>query len=76
MENPTTTATLTLFSIRADFMGCEYGSLFIVAAEDESEASELVRARVDCPSTMIESCHPIGTTDLFDDPMVVEQFVK
>ena len=71
----TTTSNLTLFSVRADFMGCEYGSLFIVAAGDESEASELVIARIDRDSAKVESCDPIGTTDRFEDPMVVEQFV-
>ena len=75
MSNDTTTGTLTLFSVRADFMGCEYGSLFIVAAGDESEASELVIARIDRDSAKVESCDPIGTTDRFEDPMVVEQFV-
>ena len=74
----TTTSNLTLFSVRADFMGCDYGSLFIVAAGDESEASDLVIARLDRGSAAyaveIESCNPIGTTDRFDDPMVVEQF--
>ena len=75
METTTTTATLTLFSVRADFMGCEYGSLFIVAANDSIEACQVVIARVDRKSTMIESCDPIGTTDRFDGPMVVEQFV-
>ena len=74
----TTTSNLTLFSVRADFMGCEYGSLFIVAANDSSEAERLVVDRLDRGSAAyaveVESCDPIGTTDRFDGPMVVEQF--
>ncbi len=35
--------TLTLFSIRADYRGCEYGCLFIVAADGAFSATELVR---------------------------------
>ena len=65
---------LTLFSVRADFMGCEYGSLFIVAANCEATARALVLARIDMPTAVIESCHPIGTTDLFDEAQVVDQF--
>jgi len=65
---------LTLFSVRADFMGCEYGSLFIVAANCEATARALVLADIDRRTAVIESCHPIGTTDLFDEAQVVDQF--
>ena len=75
MENDTTFAALTLFSVRADYSGCEYGSLFIVAAKDESEAGDLVHARFDWPIDLtIERCDPIGTTTQFGDPQVVDGF--
>jgi hypothetical protein len=78
MENDTNYPSLTLFSVRADYMGCEYGSLFIVAAEIANDAADIVRARLDRGATdmavTIESCDPIGTTTPFDGPMVVEQF--
>ena len=76
MENDTTTTVLTIFSVRADYTGCEYGSLFIVAAKDASEAEDLVRARFDWTMDVtIEQCDPIGTADSrFDDPQVVDGF--
>lgn len=75
MEENTTNPVLTLFSVRADYMGCEYGSLFIVAAKDAEEAESFVRARFDWTyDVTIERCDPIGTTDMFADPMVVDQF--
>lgn len=78
MENDTNYPSQTLFSVRADYMGCEYGSLFIVAAEIANDAADLVRGRIGGGETdmaiTIESCDPIGTTTQFDGPMVVEQF--
>jgi len=67
---------LTLFSVRADYMGCEYGSLFIVAANCEATARAIVLARIEDWSydVKIESCRPIGTTDLFDEAQVVDKF--
>jgi hypothetical protein len=70
--------TLTLFSIRADYRGCEYGSLFIVAADGAFSATELVRnslqtGEYDC-GVKIDSCKPIGTTTLYDAPRVVDNF--
>jgi len=66
--------SLDLFSVRADYVGCEYGSLFIVAAPDASHAEDMVRAQIDWCDAKIESCHKIGTSDMFDDPQVVDQF--
>lgn len=66
--------SLDLFSVRADYVGCEYGSLFIVAANDAAEAEDIVRAQMDWTDVKIESCHKIGTSDMYDDPMVVDQF--
>jgi hypothetical protein len=74
MEENTTNTVLTLFSVRADYVGCEYGSLFIVAAPDASHAEDIVRAQFDWCDATIERCDPIGTTDMFADPMVVDQF--
>jgi len=67
--------TLTLFSIRADFRGCEYGCLYIVAADGAFSATELVRdsLQIDDP-IKIQSCEPIGTTTLYDAPRVVDNF--
>ena len=69
---------LNLFAVRADYMGCEYGSLFVVASEIANDAADIVRARIDGGDTdmrvEITSCHPMGTTTMFDSPMVVEQF--
>ncbi len=69
---------LILFSIRADFRGSEYGSLFIVAADDAFSATELVRNDLqrgdsDC-GVEIGSHEPIGTTTLYDTPRVVDNF--
>ena len=70
--------TLTLFSIRADFRGCEYGSLFIVAADGAFSATELVRDSLQTGEydreVKIDSCEPIGTTTLYDTPRVVDNF--
>jgi len=70
--------TLTLFSIRADYHGCEYGSLFIVAADGAFTATELVRDSLqrgdsDCGVT-IDQIWTIGTTTLYDAPRVVDNF--
>ena len=69
---------LTLFSIRADFRGCEYGSLFIVAADGAFTATELVRDSLQFGEydreVKIQSCEPIGTTTLYDAPRVVDNF--
>ena len=70
--------TLTLFSIRADFRGCEYGCLYIVAADGAFTATELVRdslqiGEYNC-EVKIQSCEPIGTTTLYDAPRVVDNF--
>lgn len=69
---------LNLFSVRADYMGCEYGSLFIVAADNPTTAQELVKARLDRGETdmgvTIDSCERLGTTTLFDCQRVVDQF--
>jgi len=69
---------LTLFSVRADFRGCEYGCLYIVATDGAFTATELVR---DSHQTgeydrevKIDSCEPIGTTTLYDAPRVVDNF--
>jgi len=74
MEENTTNPVLTLFSVRADYVGCEYGSLFIVAANCEATARDLVLASLDRRTAVVESCHPIGTTDLFDEAQVVDEF--
>ena len=71
--------TLTLFSIRADYHGREHGSLFIVAADDASSATELVRESLQRRCVYlhlfeIDSCEPIGTSDLYDAPRVVDNF--
>ena len=70
--------TLTLFSIRADYHGCEYGSLFIVAADGAFTATELVRDTLQMGEydrgVKIDSCEPIGTTTLYDAPRVVDNF--
>lgn len=66
--------SLDLFSIRADYMGCEYGSLFIVAANCEATARALVLDILDRPTAVVESCRLIGTTDLFDEAQVVDEF--
>ena len=70
--------TLTLFSIRTDYHGCEYGSLFIVAANGAFSATELVRndlqrGESDC-GVKIDSCEPIGTTTLYDTRRIVDNF--
>ena len=71
--------TLTLFSIRANYHGSEYGSLFIVAADGASSATELVRDSLQrgcvyLHTFQIDSCEPIGTTTLYDAPRVVDNF--
>lgn len=67
---------MTLFTVAAHYTGCEYGSLFIVAAKDASEAKDLVRAwlgRIE--DVTIEQCDPIGTADSrFNEPQVVDGF--
>jgi hypothetical protein len=70
--------TLTLFSIRADYRGCEYGCLFIVAADGAFTATELVRNSLqrgdsDC-GVEIDSCGPIGTTTIYPSPRIVDNF--
>ena len=71
--------TMTLFTVRADYMRMEYGSLFTVAATEASEAEDLVRAKIqyywDLEVT-IKKCDPIGTADnRFDEPQIVEYFM-
>ncbi len=70
--------TLTLFSIRAYYRGCEYGCLYIVAADAAYTATELVRNSLqrgdsDC-GVEIDSCGPIGTTTLYPSPRIVDNF--
>ena len=81
MKNTTTTGTLTLFSVRADYWGCEYGSLYTVAANDADEASDLVRAYItrifashgEDMQVTIEEVDAIGT--LIDaEPKVLDSF--
>jgi len=76
MKNDTTTGTLTLFSVRADYIGCEYGSLYIVSAKDEDEAIALVQKLTprwhDEPMT-IDEIVPIGVL-LDAKPEVLDSF--
>jgi len=69
MEGNTTNPVLTLFSVRADYVGCEYGSRLIVAANDAAEAKSIaLDLRV---GGMIKSCRPFGTSQRFAKPQII-----
>ena len=67
---------LNLFSVRADYTGCEYGSLFVVAAESRIDAMKLVRERIGSAyEVTIEQVTTIGIADpKFDNPQVIDGF--
>ena len=64
----TTTTDLTLFSIRADYSGCEYGSRLIVAANDAAEAKSIA---LDLGDVTIKSCQSFGTSRRFAEPKII-----
>ena len=60
--------SLTLFSIRADYSGCEYGSRLIVAANDAAAAKSIV---LDRGVATIKSCQSFGTSRRFAEPQII-----
>ena len=88
MKNDTTTGTLTLFSLSCDERGSEYGHLYIVAANSQSEAEDLILAHMRWDDSMslteVRDEHgfkvygngenAIGTTEYGDGPRVVSFF--
>ena len=66
--------SLTLFSIRADYSGCEYGARLIVAANDAAEAKSIVLDRsiaLDRGVATIKSCQSFGTSRRFAEPKII-----
>ena len=74
MENDTTTTALTLFSILCDERSSAYGPLYIVAANSESEAEDMILAEVRGERGFKidrDATNAIGTTEYGDGSRIV-----